>query len=256
MALSVFDLFKIGIGPSSSHTVGPMRAAERFLRELETLGLLERTAPGRDRALRLAGADRQGPRHRQGGDPGPAAASCRTASIPTAPTARGAPRATGASCRCWAATRSRSTRRATCCSCQRETLTRHPNGMRFTRLRRRGRRAAARGSTTRSAAASCVERGARPRPARAADRERRPALPVRLGRRAAGASAERTGLAIADLMLENEKAWRDEAEIRAGLLDDLAPPWRAASSAAAARAGTLPGRPERAPPRARACTPS
>src|SRR3954467_14210990 len=44
MALSVFDLFKIGIGPSSSHTVGPMRAAERFLRELETLGVLERTA--------------------------------------------------------------------------------------------------------------------------------------------------------------------------------------------------------------------
>ena len=44
MAVSVFDLFKIGIGPSSSHTVGPMRAAERFVRELETLGLLERTA--------------------------------------------------------------------------------------------------------------------------------------------------------------------------------------------------------------------
>src|SRR5690349_12289904 len=30
MALSVFDLFKIGIGPSSSHTVGPMRAAREF----------------------------------------------------------------------------------------------------------------------------------------------------------------------------------------------------------------------------------
>ena len=30
MALSVFDLFSIGIGPSSSHTVGPMRAALRF----------------------------------------------------------------------------------------------------------------------------------------------------------------------------------------------------------------------------------
>ena len=30
MALSIFDLFTIGIGPSSSHTVGPMRAA-RFL---------------------------------------------------------------------------------------------------------------------------------------------------------------------------------------------------------------------------------
>ncbi|MGV8390932.1 serine dehydratase beta chain, partial [Pseudomonas aeruginosa] len=30
MSLSVFDLFKIGIGPSSSHTVVPMRAAARF----------------------------------------------------------------------------------------------------------------------------------------------------------------------------------------------------------------------------------
>ena len=31
MAVSSFDLFKIGIGPSSSHTVGPMRAAARFV---------------------------------------------------------------------------------------------------------------------------------------------------------------------------------------------------------------------------------
>ena len=34
MAVSVFDLFTIGIGPSSSHTVGPMRAARRFARRL------------------------------------------------------------------------------------------------------------------------------------------------------------------------------------------------------------------------------
>ena len=34
MFLSVFDIFKIGIGPSSSHTVGPMVAAARFLDEL------------------------------------------------------------------------------------------------------------------------------------------------------------------------------------------------------------------------------
>ena len=32
MAVSVFDIYKIGIGPSSSHTVGPMRAAARFVR--------------------------------------------------------------------------------------------------------------------------------------------------------------------------------------------------------------------------------
>jgi hypothetical protein len=34
MAISVFDLFKIGIGPSSSHTVGPMRAAALFVQDL------------------------------------------------------------------------------------------------------------------------------------------------------------------------------------------------------------------------------
>ena len=41
MALSVFDLFKIGIGPSSSHTVGPMKAAAMFARRLRKAGLLE-----------------------------------------------------------------------------------------------------------------------------------------------------------------------------------------------------------------------
>ncbi len=44
MAVSVFDLFKIGIGPSSSHTVGPMKAACTFARRLESLGLLEKTS--------------------------------------------------------------------------------------------------------------------------------------------------------------------------------------------------------------------
>ncbi|HEX4167883.1 MAG TPA: serine dehydratase beta chain, partial [Bryobacteraceae bacterium] len=38
MKTSVFDLFKIGIGPSSSHTVGPMRAALQFASELDTAG--------------------------------------------------------------------------------------------------------------------------------------------------------------------------------------------------------------------------
>ncbi|WP_442113721.1 L-serine ammonia-lyase [Pseudomonas sp. NUPR-001] len=42
MSLSVFDLFKVGIGPSSSHTVGPMRAAARFVEGLRAEGVLER----------------------------------------------------------------------------------------------------------------------------------------------------------------------------------------------------------------------
>ncbi len=44
MAVSVFDLFKIGIGPSSSHTVGPMRAARQFALRLQQAGLLAHTA--------------------------------------------------------------------------------------------------------------------------------------------------------------------------------------------------------------------
>jgi L-serine dehydratase len=44
MAVSVFDLFKIGIGPSSSHTVGPMRAARIFVARLAHEGTLARTA--------------------------------------------------------------------------------------------------------------------------------------------------------------------------------------------------------------------
>ncbi|MEY3145371.1 MAG: hypothetical protein RL342_1042 [Pseudomonadota bacterium] len=44
MALSVFDLFKIGIGPSSSHTVGPMKAAAMFVRRLAKAGQISQVA--------------------------------------------------------------------------------------------------------------------------------------------------------------------------------------------------------------------
>ena len=44
MAISVFDLFSIGIGPSSSHTVGPMRAAQQFAERLQHEGLLSQVA--------------------------------------------------------------------------------------------------------------------------------------------------------------------------------------------------------------------
>ncbi len=44
MAISVFDLFKIGIGPSSSHTVGPMRAAKKFVQAVYQQQLLSQVA--------------------------------------------------------------------------------------------------------------------------------------------------------------------------------------------------------------------
>ena len=43
MSLSVFEIFKIGIGPSSSHTMGPMNAARAFVDSLAAQGLLPRT---------------------------------------------------------------------------------------------------------------------------------------------------------------------------------------------------------------------
>lgn len=44
MALSIFDLFKVGIGPSSSHTVGPMVAANRFLVQLKKQQVFDQVA--------------------------------------------------------------------------------------------------------------------------------------------------------------------------------------------------------------------
>ena len=43
MTLSVFDIFKIGIGPSSSHTVGPMNAARQFALDVDARRLLDST---------------------------------------------------------------------------------------------------------------------------------------------------------------------------------------------------------------------
>ncbi len=53
MALSVFEVFKIGVGPSSSHTMGPMSAARAFVLDLDRRGLLANT---RSVAVRLYGS--------------------------------------------------------------------------------------------------------------------------------------------------------------------------------------------------------
>jgi L-serine dehydratase len=60
MAVSVFDLFKIGIGPSSSHTVGPMKAARLFALRLEADGLLPKVAAVRTELFGSLGATGKG----------------------------------------------------------------------------------------------------------------------------------------------------------------------------------------------------
>ncbi|MFF7332667.1 L-serine ammonia-lyase [Streptomyces sp. NPDC090306] len=60
MAISVFDLFSIGIGPSSSHTVGPMRAARMFARRLRNEGVLDSVASVRAELYGSLGATGHG----------------------------------------------------------------------------------------------------------------------------------------------------------------------------------------------------
>ncbi|MEU7839022.1 MULTISPECIES: L-serine ammonia-lyase [unclassified Nonomuraea] len=60
MTLSAFDLFSIGIGPSSSHTVGPMRAALLFMESLSLSGTLQRVARVRAELFGSLGATGRG----------------------------------------------------------------------------------------------------------------------------------------------------------------------------------------------------
>ena len=60
MALSVLDLFSVGIGPSSSHTVGPMRAARRFVTELADTGRLRQVTRVRAELFGSLGATGHG----------------------------------------------------------------------------------------------------------------------------------------------------------------------------------------------------
>ncbi|GGL31073.1 L-serine ammonia-lyase [Phycicoccus endophyticus] len=60
MAISAFDLFSVGIGPSSSHTVGPMRAAHLFVEGLRGDGLLERVGRVRGELFGSLGATGHG----------------------------------------------------------------------------------------------------------------------------------------------------------------------------------------------------
>jgi len=60
MAISVFELFRVGIGPSSSHTVGPMRAAREFALGLESRRSLDRLASVRAELFGSLGATGKG----------------------------------------------------------------------------------------------------------------------------------------------------------------------------------------------------
>ncbi len=67
--ISVFELFKIGVGPSSSHTVGPMKAAAKFASGLAARGAIEQVAAVEVALLGSLAFTGQRPCDRQGRDP-------------------------------------------------------------------------------------------------------------------------------------------------------------------------------------------
>ncbi|MCO5166919.1 MAG: L-serine ammonia-lyase [Planctomycetes bacterium] len=236
MAISVFDLFTIGIGPSSSHTVGPMRAARRFALAVHKADLLARVegvraelfgslgltgrGHGSDKAV-LLGLEGETPE-----DVDVDAIEGRLARI----------RAEGR----LALLGERSvpfTDKQHLVFHRKEVLPLHPNGMRFAALGAGGEELLARvyysigggfvvDEETASEDRLKRDRTVLPYPFKSGDDL------LRLG-------AEH-GLSISRIMLENEKTWRPEADVRAGLLRI----WRAMQACVqrgSRRDGALPG---------------
>ena len=238
MTLSVFDIFKVGIGPSSSHTMGPMQAAREFVLGLKRDGLLER--------------------HRAR-SPCASTARLRSPAAATAPTAR-----------CSRDSRARSRESVDPDSIEptlqrirtsgrlrllgeheiafdepmqllfmhHERLPRHSNGMRFTRLDGRASACCARRTTTRSAAASSC------RGDEAEARETRmhaaPPYPFSSGDELLRLCREH-GLEMYELMLANETHLAPPARGAHPAAAHLAGDAGLRARAASARRGLLPG---------------
>ena len=222
MAVSVFDLFKIGIGPSSSHTVGPMRAARMFVARLQHDGLLDAHRARAGRAVRLARRHRQGPRQRQGGAARawPGTSPTRSTSTPCRALLRRHARAARASTLLRRARRSRSTSATDLVFHRRETLPFHANGMRFTAFDADGAELASRVYYSVGGGfvvSDEVAADGTQQKAIAPDTTVLP-LPVPQRRRAAASCTREHGCSIAEVMRRNERHWRTDAEIDAGLL--------------------------------------
>jgi L-serine dehydratase len=213
VAISVFDLFSIGIGPSSSHTVGPMRAARRFVAGLADDGLL--TAVGRVRVELYGSLGATG--HGHGSDRAVVLGLLgeRPETVDTATVAErvAAVRAAGR-------LRLLGRHEVTLADDdlvlhRRQSLPFHPNGMRYfaygedgTLLRERTYYSVGGGFVVDERAAGAGRIKADDTPLR---------YPFTTGTELLARCAA-TGLPVSAVMLANETAWRPEADVRSGLL--------------------------------------
>ncbi len=214
MSLSTFDLFKIGIGPSSSHTVGPMRAARAFAESLVRDGVFERTASVKAELYGSLGATGKG----HGSDKavmlgleGEAPESVDTTAVDgRLATIRDAKRL-----RLLGSREIGFVEKQHLVMHRRESLPFHPNGMRFTATD--GAEAVLSSKVYYSVGGGFVV----DEQAAGADRivEDRTVLahPFRSGAELLQQCTDHD-LSISALMFENERSWRSDAEIRAGLL--------------------------------------
>jgi L-serine dehydratase len=241
MAISVFDLFSIGIGPSSSHTVGPMRAARMFALRLKSEGLIAQTASLRAELFGSLGATGHGHGTPKAVMLGLEGNSPRTVDVEEADTDVARIRETG---------RLRLLGRDL--GDEHEIAFDEPNQLIL--HRRRALPYHANGMTLCAYDASGIPLlektyysvgGGFVVDEDALGAERiipdvtTLKYPFRTGAELLRLT-EQTGLSISGVMLENEKAWRTEEEIRAGLLE-IWQVMRACVQRGMAREGILPG---------------
>ncbi len=209
MTLSVFDLFRIGIGPSSSHTVGPMRAARSFAQALEAQGLLAATTAVRTELHGSLGATGRGHGSDKAVILGLLGETPEGVDVGAVEALLARVRDSGRLS--LLGRHGVAFREAEHLILLRGNLPYHPNGLRFTALGIHGE--ALRTQVYYSVGGGfVVEEGALRAPLPGAEPPHR----FRTGNELLARCRE-TGLSVSQVMLENELTWRTEAEIHRGL---------------------------------------
>ncbi|MEU5183329.1 L-serine ammonia-lyase [Streptomyces longwoodensis] len=236
MAISVFDLFSIGIGPSSSHTVGPMRAARMFARRLRNEGLLPSVASVRCELYGSLGATGHGHGTPKAVLLGLEGDSPRTVDVETADERVAAIRETGR-LRLLGEHEIPFAFDDDLVLHRRKALPYHANGMTVWAHDADGTELLTKTYYSVGGGFVVDEDAVGEDRIKLDDTVLK--YPFRTGDELLRLTKE-TGLSISSLMLENERAWRTEDEIRAGLLEI----WRVMRECVArgmSREGILPG---------------
>ncbi|MER6090323.1 L-serine ammonia-lyase [Streptomyces bluensis] len=236
MAVSVFDLFSIGIGPSSSHTVGPMRAARMFARRLRNEELLGAVSSVRCELYGSLGATGHGHGTPKAVLLGLEGASPRSVDVETADERVEQIKEAGR-LRLLGEHDVRFSFDDDLVLHRRKALPYHANGMTLWAYDASGAELLTK--TYYSVGGGFVV----DEDAVGADRIKLDDTPLKYAFRTGDELlrlTRETGLSISSLMLENERAWRTEEEIRTGLLEL----WRVMQACVArgmSREGILPG---------------